>query len=126
MAAMRTCSRLLLLAAVATIFFAADTAGTNPGEWIPVKLVDSPFIQEMGRWTVAQMHTVLSFDKVETARYQALDDTGYERNYELIIDASQRAGAGDDKYRAVVHVIHGLGFVSVLSFEAVRACIGCS
>ncbi|KAL6905453.1 hypothetical protein ACP4OV_003054 [Aristida adscensionis] len=112
---MRTCCCfLLLLAAIAAVFSAAAGEDLHPtGEWGPVSYVYNPFIQDMGRWAVAQMHSVLSF-------YHVTDDTGKDRNYALFILASKRAGAGDDLYRAVVHVTRGLVYQSVLSFHAVK------
>ncbi|KAL6642399.1 hypothetical protein ACP70R_020580 [Stipagrostis hirtigluma subsp. patula] len=117
---MMTYSRTLLLLIVATVFCAA-TAGISPGDdWAPVDFVDNPFIQDMGRWAVDQKHTVLNFDKVFSAYYQNTDDTGKDRNYELYIYASKRAGAGNDIYRAVVYVLHGLQYQSLLAFEIIK------
>ncbi|KAL6642397.1 hypothetical protein ACP70R_020578 [Stipagrostis hirtigluma subsp. patula] len=122
---MRTCScyLLLLLAAFATAICAA-AADTNPSdEWTPIPSADgTPFIQDLGRRAMEQLHTVLGFSKVESARYQDADGAGgrTERNYELIIDASRRAGEGDGKYRAVVHVVKRIEPEALLSFEAIR------
>ncbi|XP_062201987.1 putative cysteine proteinase inhibitor 7 [Phragmites australis] len=117
---MRTCSGLLL-AAVATIVCAvASLAAADTCPWRTVAHVDDPFIQNLGKWAVEQQHTVLRFDKVESARAQDVGEcTSTNRNYELIIDASNRAGPGDDKYRAVVYVIEKIEPQKVLSFHAV-------
>ncbi|KAG0525795.1 hypothetical protein BDA96_06G088000 [Sorghum bicolor] len=63
---------------------------------------------------------MLHFHKVESAKFQ-LHRRFPQQLYELIIDAStNRFGAGDNKYRAMVEVLAMVVPQKVISFEAIR------
>jgi hypothetical protein len=120
---MTTCSLLLVAAAaaaVACVVVVSPAAARPPCPWRTVNQVDNPFIQNLGKWAVEQKGAPLRFDKVESARVQGIGEcTSMYRNYELIIDASNRAGPGDDRYKAVVFVMKTLQPAKLVSFEAV-------
>ncbi|KAK3139576.1 hypothetical protein QOZ80_5AG0385470 [Eleusine coracana subsp. coracana] len=97
----RTCS--LLLAAVLVCAAATEASAACP--WRTVANVDDPTIQSFGKWAVEQNFD-LRFDRVVSAKAQATGDcaNNINRYYELMIDASNRVGPGDDRYKAVVYV----------------------
>jgi hypothetical protein len=127
MTTMNTCSSSLLLAVAAAVVctFAPSLATADPYlcPWRTVAHPEDPFIQNLGSWAVDQQHTVMHFNKVESAKAQGVGQcTSMTRNYELIIDASIRGtpGDGDDyKYRAVVYVINFTQPQKVISFGAI-------
>jgi hypothetical protein len=127
MTTMNTCSSSLLLAVAAAVVctFAPSLATADPDlcPWRTVAHPEDPFIQNLGSWAVDQQHTVMHFNKVESAKAQGVGQcTSMTRNYELIIDASIRGtpGDGDDyKYRAVVYVINFTQPQKVISFGAI-------
>jgi hypothetical protein len=120
-----TMNSLLLLAvaaAAAVCAFVPTPATADPFlcPWRTVAHPEDPFIQNLGSWAVDQQHSVLHFDKVESAKAQGVGDcTSMTRNYELVIDASIRAGSGDYKYRAVVYVTNFTQPQKVISFAAI-------
>ncbi|RLN29789.1 cysteine proteinase inhibitor 6-like [Panicum miliaceum] len=120
---MTTCSLLVLAAAVvACAVVSPAAAGPYLCPWRTVAHVDDPFIQSLGKWAVEQSGAALGFDKVESARAQGVGEcTSMTRNYDLVIDASNRAGAGGDKYRAVVFVMYMTQPQKLVSFERIPA-----
>ncbi|CAL5098145.1 unnamed protein product [Urochloa decumbens] len=117
---MTTCSLLLLLTVAAVVSAVVSPAAAEPYlcPWRRVAHVDDPFIQNLGKWAVDQQAAPLRFDKVEAAKAQGVGEcTSITRNYELIIDAANRVGPGDDKYRAVVYVINRIQPQKLVSFE---------
>lgn len=114
---MTTCSLLLVLVAVACAVVVSPAAA-GPCPWRTVAHVDDPVIQSLGQWAVEQSGAALAFDKVESARAQGVGEcTSMTRNYDLVIDASNRAGAADAKYRAVVFVTNFTQPQKLISFE---------
>jgi len=121
---MTACSLLVLAAAAVACAVVVSPAAAGPYlcPWRTVAHVDDPFIQSLGKWAVEQSGAGLAFDKVESARAQGVGEcTSMTRNYDLVIDASNRAGAGDDKYRAVVFVTYMTQPQKLLSFERITA-----
>lgn len=123
---MNTCSGLLIVAVAAAVVCCAALAPSSATAdpylcpWRTVAHPDDPFIQNLGKWAVEQHHSVMRFDKVESAKAQGVGRcTSETRNYELIIDAALRAGPGDEKYRAVVYVINFTQPQKLISFEVI-------
>jgi hypothetical protein len=120
---MTTCSLLLVLIAAAVVACAvvvSPVVAGPPCPWRTVDQVDNPSIQNLGKWAVEQSGYPLGFDKVESARVQGIGEcTGIHSDYELIIDASNRVGSGDDKYKAVVFAVKTLQPEKLISFRPV-------
>lgn len=122
--AMTTCSLLFVVAAAVTACAVVSPAAAGPYlcPWRTIAHVDDPFIQNLGKWAVEQNGAALGFDKVVSARAQGVGEcTSITRNYDLVIDASNRAGAGDGKYRAVVFVMYRTQPQKLISFERIPA-----
>lgn len=117
--AMRTRSLLLVAAVVCATIVSPAAAEPYLCPWRTVAHVEDPFIQSLGKWAVEQQ-PALRFDKVESARAQGVGQcTSMTRNYDLVIDAANRVGAGDDKYRAVVFVTDFTRPQKLISFERI-------
>ncbi|CAD6268305.1 unnamed protein product [Miscanthus lutarioriparius] len=114
MTTMNTCSLLLVAVATAVVSVVCSfaplpsPATTDPDPdpypcpWRTVAHPDDPFIQNLGSWAVDQLHIVMRFNKVDSAKLQGVGQcTSLTRNYyyELIIDSSLRgsgSSSGDD------------------------------
>lgn len=117
---MRSWSLLL-----ATILICATTTEStcpwttvDPDPVVPPIEYD-PTIQNIGRWAVEQ-HYGLSFVKVVGGRQQAIGNNCANTlrcYYELMIDASNRAGATPDRYKAVVYVYGWTHPKQLISFD---------
>ena len=110
---MRALISMLIVAAAAVVCLCsvapAASAREEPpvpkifGGWKPIKNVDDPHIQELGRWAVSehvkQASDGLVFSKVVSGEEQIVAGT----NYKLVIQAT-RGGAGKSAtYGAVVY-----------------------
>nr|CAB3459474.1 unnamed protein product [Digitaria exilis] len=122
--ATRTRSFLLVAAAVVCAVIVSPAAAAEPYlcTWRTVAHVDDPFIQFLGKWALEQQSVPLRFDKVDSAKAQGVHQcTSLTRNYELIIEAANRVGPGDDKYKAVVFVKYFAHPYKLVSFERISA-----
>lgn len=119
---MKTCTLLLVASVVVCSVTSAAMAQKSICPWRTVTHVDDPSIEFLGRWAVEQQHSVLRFNKVDSATAQAVGDceNNINRIYNLMIDASN-AGSGNGKYNAVVSVINRTEPQKVLSFKAVAS-----
>ena len=107
---MRALISMLIVAAAAVVGLCsvapAASASEEPqivGGWKPIKNVNDPHIQELGRWAVSehvkQASDGLVFSKVVSGEEQLVAGT----NYKLVIQAT-RGGAGKSAtYGAVVY-----------------------
>jgi hypothetical protein len=115
-----TSSLFLVLAAALATVVACATA--NPEDstcpWRTVANVNDHYVQGYGSWALD--HTFLSFQKVESATAQAVDNCGnnIKRNYALVIDAIQRPGGEVHKYKAVVYVEESIP-IKLISLESI-------
>uniref|UniRef100_M8CVX4 Cysteine proteinase inhibitor n=1 Tax=Aegilops tauschii TaxID=37682 RepID=M8CVX4_AEGTA len=87
---MRTCTLLLIVVAVVAVVFPVATSAA--GNWSPIEDINSPHIQELGEWAVAehlkQANDGIKFSKVTGGDYR--EEAGVR--YRLIIDALNRDG----------------------------------
>lgn len=111
---MRTLISMLIVAAAAVVGLCsvapAASAREEPpmpqivGGWKPIKNVNDPHIQELGRWAVSehvkQASDGLVFSKVVSGEEQVVAGT----NYKLVIQVTKGGGAGKSAtYGAVVY-----------------------
>ena len=108
---MRALISMLIVAAAAVVGLCsvapAASAREEPqivGGWKPIKNVNDPHIQEIGRWAVSehvkQASDGLVFSKVVSGEVQIVAGT----NYRLVIQATKGGGAGKSAtYGAVVY-----------------------
>lgn len=103
-------SMLIAAAAVVGLCSVAPAASAREapapqivGKWTPIKDVNDPDIQDLGRWAISehvkQASDGLSFSKVVSCEEQVVAGT----NYKLVIEATRGADGKSATYGAVVY-----------------------
>ncbi|BAS82903.1 Os03g0210200, partial [Oryza sativa Japonica Group] len=109
--AMAMTTRTLLLAAVCA-------AAALPRGWSPIKNIDDPHIQELGRWAITENNRVspsdeLTFHRVTGGEQQVVSGM----NYRLEIEAASGGGDVTGSYGAVVFEQEWSNTRKLISFD---------